>query len=155
METVSMSFSLPIVLGAVGALGMAAGAWLILRRKKKSASEIERERRLAVNAIGRITDGVLTESYRADGEGNRPGLVFFRYSAAGVEYSAAQDLSSLRHLVTDGSCSPGVAATVKYDPHHPSNSIILCESWSGLKAAGEGATPQGNGLEIASQKKTR
>ena len=155
METVSMSFSLPIVLGAVGALGMAAGAWLILRRKKKSASEIERERRLAVNAIGRITDGVLTESYRADGEGNRPGLVFFRYSAAGVEYSAAQDLSSLRHLVRVGSCSPGVVATVKYDPHHPSNSIILCESWSGLRAASVGTTSQVNGLKMASQGKQR
>ncbi len=111
---------------------------LLFRRWRRSAAEIERERRLAVNATGRITDGTLVEPDPApDDEQTTSGLVFYRYSAKGLEYSAAQDLSTLSHLTSPRGLSPGAPVQVKYNPQKPSDSIILCEQWSGLPAAGK------------------
>ena len=108
--------------------------WHLLR-KKKSAAEREQERRLAVNAIGRLTEGFLLEGDCPDNDSPDVHLLFYRYRAAGVDYSAAQDISSLRHLIPAENCAPGRAAAVKYDPHNPSNSILVCELWSGLPDA--------------------
>ena len=125
-------------MGAAGVLALLAGVVLLLRSRRKSAAERERERRLAVNATGRITDGVLVEPDSDPGdEQTTSGLVFYRYSAKGVQYSAAQDVSTLSHLTPPQSYVPGAPVQVKYNPQKPSNSIILCEQWSGLPAAGE------------------
>ena len=132
-----MNFPLAPALEAAGVLLLGAALLLLLRRKRKSAAEMERERRLAVNAVGRITDGFLIESDRAAGDGNQAGLIFYRYSAAGMDYTAAQDLSSLPRLAEAGSGSPGAVTHVKYDPQRPSNSIVACEEWNGLPVAGK------------------
>ena len=137
-------------MGAAGGLALLFGIVLLLRSWRKSAAERERERRLAVNATGRITDGMLVEPDPAPAdEQTTSGLVFYRYSAKGMEYSAAQDLSTLSHLTTAMGLSPGVPIQVKYNPQKPSNSIILCEQWSGLPAVEEqrrsGARAAGNG----------
>ena len=130
-----MNFFPWIAMGAAGALGLLAGAVLLLRSRRKSAAEREQERRLAVNATGRITDGVLVEPDPAPSDGQTTsGLVFYRYSAKGMEYSAAQDLSTLSHLTPPRSYIPGAPVQVKYNPQRPSDSIILCEQWSGLPA---------------------
>ncbi|MBI3894862.1 MAG: hypothetical protein HY313_02915 [Acidobacteria bacterium] len=104
-------------------------------RKKKSAAERERERRLAVNAIGRFTEGSITEGDSLNTDSPDRHLLFYRYRVAGVEYSAAQDITSLRHIIPAG-CILGTTAIVKYDPHNPSNSILVCELWSGLPDVG-------------------
>ncbi len=122
----------PLLYGVLAATAAAgAGIWLLLRGKKKPESERERERRLSVNTAGRMTDGVLTETLSCADPAN-PLLVFYRYSISGVEYSAAQDVSSLREILTPGNYLPGEAVTVKYDQHFPSNSIVVCERWNGL-----------------------
>lgn len=132
------SFSRWIEMGAAAVLGLLIGVVLLLRSRRKSAAERERERRLAVNATGRITDGILVEpDPAASDEQTTSGLVFYRYSAKGLEYSAAQDLSALSHLTPPRRCIPGTPVQVKYNPQKPCNSIILCEQWSGLPATGK------------------
>ena len=128
-----------IAVGAAGGLALLIGVALWIRSRRKSAAERERERRLAVNATGRITDGVLVEadSLEENDPAMRDGLVFYRYKAKGIEYSAAQDISTLVPLMLPKGCSPGVPVQVKYNPQRPSDSIILCEQWSGLPAAAE------------------
>jgi hypothetical protein len=128
-----------IAVGATGGLALLVGVVLRIRSRRKSAVERERERRLAVNATGRLTDGVLVESdcpEEIDPAG-RDGLLFYRYKARGIEYSAAQDISALLPLTPPKVCSPGIPVQVKYNPQRPSDSIILCEQWSGLPTAGE------------------
>lgn len=140
-----MDFSLWIAIGAAGGLALLSGVVLLLRSRRKSAAERERERRLAVNATGRITDGILVEPDPAPSdEQTTSGLVFYRYSAKGLEYSAAQDLSTLSHLTTAGGILPGTPVQVKYNPQRPSDSIILCEQWSGLPAARKREAGSGN-----------
>ncbi len=128
-----------MMIALVATFGVAAGVglWLLLRRRRKSASEMERERRLAVNAVGRMTDGTLLDAPDSNGEPGNSRLLFYRYSVAGVEYSAAQEVYGLRHVIRPGTCSPGAVETVKYDPQHPYNSIVVCELWNGLGADGK------------------
>jgi hypothetical protein len=128
-----MRLSRWFTIGVAGAVTVLLCLGLWLSRRRKSAAERERERRLAVNARGRITDGMLVEPDHASGdEQTTSELLFYRYNAKGLEYSAAQDISGLVHLTPPGSRRPGVPVQVKYNPQRPSDSIILCEQWSGL-----------------------
>jgi hypothetical protein len=126
------------VLAAAGA-ALAGVGLLVHGRKRKSDAERERERRLAVNASGRMTDGTVTEALFLGSDLPDSLLLFYRYLVAGVEYSAAQDVSSLREILPRPNYLPGEAITIKYDPHRPPNSIVVCEQWSGLRSSGNGA----------------
>ena len=60
-------------------------------------------------------------------------LVYFSYSVSGVPYSTAQDIGTLRALVPrDASLIIG-QVSLKYLPRDPGNSIVICETWSGLR----------------------
>ena len=64
----------------------------------------------------------------------RDNALYYRYSIAGVEYAASQDISGLRELLPpDPSVLIG-PATLKYLPANPANSIVICEEWSGLRS---------------------
>ena len=121
----------------ISAAAAALAIWLLLRlRKKKSEAEREMERRIAVNSVGRMTDGILTDALDSPvalTDAAAVQLLFYRYSVAGVEYSAAQDVSALQGVIGAGACLPGEAVTVKYQPQQPSNSIVVCEVWNGLR----------------------
>jgi len=57
----------------------------------------------------------------------------YTYDVAGVQYECSQDVTHLRQFVDVPSRSLGRPASVKYDPHNPSNSIVTSETWSGLR----------------------
>lgn len=103
------------------------------RREAPDPAELERRRRLHLNRIGRIVEGriieitdELVESERADD------LLAYNYKVRGVEYQAAQDIGSLRERLGPRHLSAGQPAQVKYDPQNPTNSIVVCEEWSGI-----------------------
>jgi hypothetical protein len=119
----------------VGAGGAAALVGF-MRRQKKTPDDRERERRLRIQEIGRITDGTVIDAQEIPGDGNgiaEAQLVMYTYDVSGVTYEASQDITSLRHLVDLHSCRIGLPASIKYDPKSPGNSIVVCESWSGLR----------------------
>ena len=111
--------------GAMMAAGLAAGvvAW----KRRKTPEERERDRRLKINARGRIAEGELLQLN--SGGGRR--VVLYEYSVAQVTYNAAQDISTLPQVRLVPPCE-GLPARIKYDPQDPSNSIVVCEKWSGL-----------------------
>ena len=116
-----------MVMGGVALAAGALGVGIALKRRK-TPEEKERARRLKINARGRITDGSLVQ--QVEQEGRR--LLCFQYSVAQVTYNAAQDITTLSHVIRlEGICD-GLPARVKYDPQNPSNSIVICETWSGL-----------------------
>ncbi len=107
--------------------------WLLLRREV-TPEEIERRRRLQVHAAGRITDGVITENRIAETpDGFRSLLVHYTYDVRGVGYSASQDITSLQAYLDRDPGRIAGTASVKYLPDSPSNSIVICERWSGLR----------------------
>ena len=124
-------------------IGVAAAALLLLlatgvawwlRRRRKTPEQLERERRLRLNAMGRITDGTVLDVHEARSErGTTQQLLVYRYDVAGVSYEASQDITHLRHLVDLHSCRIGLPASVKYDAQNPGNSIVIAEGWTGLR----------------------
>lgn len=128
----AMKLSLLLIVAAtVVALSVAAWVWQA-RKRRKTPAERERVRRLAVNATGRLVEGILVDDPSAQIPSPNPELVFYQYRAGGMEYVAAQDISALADLLDRASCRPGSAVAVKYDPRRPSNSIVVCELWNGL-----------------------
>jgi hypothetical protein len=60
-------------------------------------------------------------------------LLIYTYDVAGVTYEASQDVTHLRQFIDLYSCRLGLPASVKYDPHNPGDSIVISETWSGLR----------------------
>jgi hypothetical protein len=136
MLAVSISVMVPLRFYPILLAGLAAGTALafLLRRRKKSAQEVEKERRELISAIGRITDGNVIDVHEVAGNGNGEAqFIIYQYDVAGVSYEASQDVTCLRPYINLHSCRLGVPTSVKYDPHNPGNSIVVSESWTGLR----------------------
>jgi len=107
-------------------LALAAAVAFIVSRARKTPAERERLRRYAVNARGRMGDAMITD-VRGD-------LLIYEYTVRGVTYSASQDVSALRDLLPEDRGVLIGHANLKYHPKNPANSIVVCETWSGLRA---------------------
>ena len=121
----------------VGVASAAFGVSTWVRRHRKSEEERERERRLWLTTKGRIIDGTVTDvqELTVEGRGDLQ-LVIYQYDVAGVSYEASQDVTTLRQLVDLHSCRLGLPASIRYDPHNAGNSIVISETWSGLRKMG-------------------
>jgi hypothetical protein len=60
-------------------------------------------------------------------------LILYQYDVAGVTYECSQDVTLLQHVVDIHKIRLSFPASVRYDPHNPGNSLIVAESWSGLR----------------------
>ncbi len=105
-------------------IAAAAVAALFLFRRRVTPEERERRRRCSVNSVGRMVDAMVMDVNDA--------IVQYSYEVGGVTYTAAQDLAGVCMVPENPAAILGVA-TVKYAPRDPANSIVVCESWSGLR----------------------
>ena len=114
-------------------LGAIFAIYLLLRRKPKTAEDLERERRQWLDQVGRITDGTVIDVQEMD-SGQKPAtLLIYQYDVAGVSYEASQDVTYLRQWINLHSCRLGLPTSVRYDPQNPGNSIVVSEKWMGLR----------------------
>ncbi len=127
------------IFGTLTAAGLCLGgiaAYALLRRRP-SPDEQERERRDMLIRQGRIIDATVIDisDLNAEESGRPQGLqlILYKYEIAGVIYECSQDVTMLRHLVDIYNCRLGFPASVRYDPHNPTNSLIVAETWSGLR----------------------
>ena len=122
----------PIFLAAAAGLAVGAVAWA--RSRRKTPEQREQERRLRITTIGRITDGTVIDVSEMNHNGSgEMQLLIYQYGVAGVSYEASQDVTHLRHLVDLHTCRVGLPASIKYDPANPGNSIVVAETWTGLR----------------------
>jgi len=113
----------------------AASSMLLLGGKKKTPEQRETMRRQRINAQGRITDGTVLDVQEFDSAtGNSVRMIHYSYDVRGVQYECAQDVTPLRQLLNPNTCRIGVATSVKYDPQSPGNSIVVAETWCGLRS---------------------
>jgi hypothetical protein len=118
----------------LGAAGVAFAGYTLMRRKPKSSDDIERERRVWLNEVGRITDGTVIDVQEIEPNGSRAAtMLIYQYDVAGVSYEASQDVTYLRQWINLHSCRLGLPTSVKYDPHNPGNSLVISEGWIGLR----------------------
>lgn len=128
------------LLGSLAAAGLCLGGAAVayaLLRHRPSPDEQERQRREMLVRQGRIIDGTVIDiaDLSAEESGRPQGmqLILYKYDIAGVVYECSQDVTMLRHLVDIYKCRLGFPASVRYDPHNPGNSLIVAETWSGLR----------------------
>ena len=118
----------------LGGTGIAMAAAYFLRRKPKTAEDIERQRRAFLNQIGRITDGTVIDVQELAFDNQRSAtMLIYQYDVAGVSYEASQDVTYLRQWINLHSCRLGLPTSVKYDPQNPGNSLVVSEGWMGLR----------------------
>src|SRR5262245_57097981 len=130
----------PILLTALAALAVSSTVWLY--RRRKTPEDRERERRMWLAANGRIIDGTIIDVCELPSHDHRPRkksaataaqMLIFHYDVAGVTYEASQDVTHLGPYVDPKKCRIGVPASIKYDPQNPGNSIVVAETWTGLR----------------------
>ena len=126
--------SLRLYMLILSGAGLAIAGYALLRRKPKTAEEVEKERRVWLTTIGRITDGTVIDVQEIDADGTRAAtMLIYQYDVAGVSYEASQDVTYLRQLINLHSCRLGVPTSVKYDTRNPGNSMVISEGWIGLR----------------------
>jgi len=124
----------PLFLGVVGvavaALGGATAYYAL--RKKETAEELEQRRREHLNTVGRIIDGTVLDMRDIELYGRSARHVFYQYAIAGVTYECSQDVTALAERLEGATSTPGMPTSVRYDPHNPTNSMVVSEGWTGL-----------------------
>jgi len=126
--------SLPLYTLLLTGAGLAIFSYGLLRRKPKTAEELERERRVWLTTVGRITDGTVIDVQEVAPDGQRSAIMLiYRYDVAGVSYEASQDVTYLRQWINLHSCRLGLPTSVKYDSRNPGNSMVISEGWVGLR----------------------
>lgn len=120
-----MSATAELLLLACLACLLCALAVAIVLKIRITPEEKERRRRIRVNLLGRLHDGML-----ADVQGD---IIYYFYSVSGVDYNTSQDISGLRKLVPQDAALYIGPVNLKYLVRNPGNSIVVCEHWSGLR----------------------
>jgi hypothetical protein len=134
-----------VIASACATVAAAAGATIyLLTRDKPSEEELERQRRELLARSGRITDGTIMDTLIAQARtepdptpaapeeaATTPNIIVYNYRIAGVTYECAQDVTALAELVHG--IRTDLPIQVRYAPHNPGNSIVVAESWSGLR----------------------
>ena len=114
-------FSLSIVALAIIAIGVKFLSPLV----RKNPERRERKRRLLVNRQGRLGDALITEASDS--------TIYYVYSVRGVQYETSQDITWLRDYLPAEPEKLIGQAHVKYLVNSPTNSILVCEEWNGLR----------------------
>ena len=120
---------------AFGAIAAIVGYSLLARKNKKPAEDLERERRTLLTRGGRIIDGNVIDVLELEEDETQQQMILlvYTYDVAGVTYEASQDVTHLRQFIDLYSCRLGLPTSIKYDPHNPGDSIVISETWSGLR----------------------
>jgi len=120
---------------AFGAVAAIVGYALLSRKEKKPAEDVEKERRTDLTRGGRIIDGNVIDVLELEDDATHRQMILlvYTYDVAGVTYEASQNVTHLRQFIDLCSCRLGLPTSVKYDPHNPGDSIVISETWSGLR----------------------
>lgn len=116
--------------------GLTVGAVLYLRRKRPTEEELERGRRKLLSTTGRLIDGMLLDIRQiTTEEGSQLTLLEYSYRSAGVDYECSQDITALLGILDTNQLRAGFPCTVRYQTGSPQNSIVIAETWSGLRTS--------------------
>ncbi len=105
---------------------LALGAWIIFQRRN-TPERREMKRRFFVNRDGRMGDAMLLEAGSEQ--------LVYQYAVNGVVYSASQDVHTLASYLPEQPDRLIGPVNIKYMVRNPANSIVVCEHWSGIRAA--------------------
>ncbi len=113
--------------------------WLVLH-KRPTADELERARCQFLAQSGRLVDAMLLDVYDVEAPGLKKKdpprtltMLLYHYRIGGVDYQCSQDITQLTSILDPAQVRAGFPCTVRYQPGNPQNSIVVAETWSGLR----------------------
>ncbi len=117
---------------AVLAIFAVSAIW-IFGRKRLTEEEIEQARRRFLAQSGRLVDGMLLDICTMEAEDGRTlALLVYSYRIGGVDYQCSQDITGLSEVIGPD-VRVGFPCSVRYQPGSPQNSIVVAETWIGLR----------------------
>ena len=123
-----------IAAGTVLFGGIAAGAAWLIFRKRPTPLEIEFARRQFLTQSGRLVDGTLLEVTEVPDKSGQPAtFLLYEYKIGGVDYECSQEITHMGATLDSDHIRAGFPCSVRYQPGNPENSIVVAESWSGLR----------------------
>ncbi len=123
-----------IAAGLAALAAVAAPALWLIFRKRPTAEELERARRLFLVQSGRLVDGMLLDICELKAKDGRTlTMLLFNYRIGGVDYECSQDITDILTAVDATQVRAGFPCTVRSQPGSPQNSIVVAEQWSGLR----------------------
>lgn len=125
---------------AAGLIGLAV--WIAVKRHT-TPEKREKRRRLRLHQTGRLGDALVNEV--------GDNLLYYGYSLRGVQYTASQDVTSLRALLPEDLSRLIGPSGMKYATNNPANSILLCEEWIGLRIPPPASDPASTADACASE----
>jgi len=90
---------------------------------KRKQVDTEAARRALLLRTGRIGEGVILDVTTADNT-NDITHVFYTYNINSVEYESSQSLDDAQRQ-HQSDYHPGARITVRFDPHRPTNSVVV------------------------------
>jgi hypothetical protein len=120
-----------VALCALATALVGLGARIVVRMAKGDPEKRERKRRLHVHRNGRLGDAFITEATES--------ILYYSYSISGVQYTASQEIGSMRALLPSDPERLIGPVSLKYSSKNPANSILICEEWSGLRVPSRAA----------------
>ena len=125
---------LEIAAGTIVVAGLAAaGAWMIFR-KRPTAEELEVARRVFLTQSGRLVDGTLLDVCEIPaGGGSSLTMLLYGYRIGGVDYECTQDVTRMGSVIDVATVRAGFPCSVRYQPGNPQNSIVVSETWTGIR----------------------
>lgn len=107
--------------------------WLVLRHRP-TPEELEMARRKFLVQSGRLVDGMLLDIYEVTAEDERTlTMLLYSYRIGGVDYECSQDITGMGDVVNTTQIRAGFPCSVRYQPGNAPNSIVVAETWSGLR----------------------
>lgn len=110
------------------ALGVAVGVYFGLRahrRKRPTPEQLEELRRRWLSNYGKLGGGEILDV--------QDHSLSYLYEVRGISYTAFQDVTALASYLPGDRWSIIGGVGVRYDPRNPANSIVLGETWTGLR----------------------
>jgi hypothetical protein len=106
--------------------------WLV--RKRPTADQIEQARRMFLTQSGRLVDGMLLDVCEMEAKDGRTlTMLMYSYRIGGVDYECSQDITALLNVIDTAEVRAGFPCSVRHQPGSPQNSIVVSETWSGLR----------------------
>ncbi len=123
-----------IAAGLAALAAVAAPALWLIFRKRPTAEELERARRLFLVQSGRLVDGMLLDICAVEAKDGRTlTMLLFNYRIGGVDYECSQDITDIGDVVDAAQVRAGFPCSVRYQPGNPQNSIVVGDGWTGLR----------------------
>lgn len=118
----------PVAGIAVLGLSISAGMFAVIRSHRKrrlTPEQFEVQRRQWLAQHGKLSGGEIVEVLSDS--------ITYVYDVRGINYTASQDVTTLVTFLPEDRWTIIGGVGVRYDPRNPANSIVVCETWTGLK----------------------